>query len=123
MAIAMMMKTKSTTISRSLRQKVEGLIEENYAFMDSPIYRRKNIEAELFDFENEPQLPLVSWYQPTRDEAVDQTMAHAPQLMKAPEERMMFFRFNYSKLRLQKLQKLIKKDGISRKRAEEFLFW
>ena len=27
--------------------------------------------SELFDFENEPQLPLMSWYQPTRDEAVD----------------------------------------------------
>jgi len=123
MATATTSKTKSTTIPRATRQKVEALLEENYAFMDSPMYRRKNIEAELFDFENEPQLPLVSWYQPTRDEAVDQTMSHAPQLMKAPEERLMFFRFNYSKLRLSKLQRLIKKDGLTRKRAEEFLFW
>jgi len=106
-----------------MRQKVEALLEESYAFMDSPIFRRKNIEDELFDFEIEPQLPLVSWYQPTRDEAVDQTMAAAPQLMKGPEERMMFLRFNYSKLRLCKLQKLIKKSGMTRKRAEEFLFW
>jgi RNA polymerase primary sigma factor len=123
MATAMTPKTKSTTIPRSLRQKVEVLLGENYAFMDSPIYRRKNIEEELFDFENEPQLPLVSWYQPTRDEAVDQAMSGAPQLMKGPEERMMFLRFNYSKLRLCKLQKLIKKAGLTRKRAEEFMFW
>jgi len=124
MATAMGQKTtKSTTIPRSLRQNVEGLLEENYAFMDSPIFRRKNIEAELFDFENEPQLPLVSWYQPTRDEAVDQTISGAPQLMKGPEERLMFLRFNYSKLRLCKLQRLIKKAGLTRKRAEEFLFW
>jgi RNA polymerase sigma factor (sigma-70 family) len=106
-----------------MRQKVEVLLEESYAFMDSPIFARKNIEDELFDFESEPQLPMVSWYQPTRDEAVDETMAAAPQLMKGPEERMMFLRFNYSKLRLCKLQKLIKKSGLTRKRAEEFLFW
>ncbi len=124
MATAMAPKTtKSTTIPRSLRQNVEALIEENYAFMDSPIFRRKNIEAELFDFEIEPQLPLVSWYQPTRDEAVDQTISGAPQLMKGPEERLMFLRFNYSKLRLCKLQRLIKKGGLTRKRAEEFVHW
>jgi len=123
MATAMASKTKSTTISRSLRQKVDGVIEENYAFMDSPIFHRKSIEEELFDFENEPQLPLVSWYQPTRDEAVDQSISGAPQLMKGPEEKMMFLRFNYSKLRLAKLQRLIKKNGLTRKRAEEFMFW
>lgn len=124
MATAMAPKTtKTTTIPRSLRQNVEALLEENYAFMDSPIFRRKNIEAELFDFETEPQLPLVSWYQPTRDEAVDQTISGAPQLMKGPEERMMFLRFNYSKLRLCKLQRLIKKTGLTRKRAEEFVHW
>ena len=110
-------------IPRATRQKVEALLEESYAFMDSPIFGRKNIEEELFDFEIEPQLPMVSWYQPTRDEAVDDTMSAAPQLMKAPEERLMFLRFNYSKLRLCKLQRLIKKNGLTRKRADEFLFW
>jgi len=123
MAIEMTTKVRKPTVPKALRQKVEALLEESYAFMDSPIFRRKNIESELYDFDREPQLPLVSWYQPTRDEAVDQTMAHAPQLMKGDEERMMFLRFNYAKLRLGKLQRLIKKDGLSRKRGEDFLFW
>jgi RNA polymerase sigma factor (sigma-70 family) len=123
MANATMTKTRMTPIPRATRQKVEALLEESYAFMDSPIYHRKEIEAELFDFETEPQLPLVSWYQPTRDEAVDETMAAAPQLMKGPEERLMFLRFNFSKLRLCKLQRLIKKSGLTRKRANDFLFW
>jgi len=123
MAIEMTTKVRKPTVPKALRQKVETLLEESYAFMDSPIFRRKNIESELYDFDREPQLPLVSWYQPTRDEAVDQTMAHAPQLMKGDEERMMFLRFNYAKLRLGKLQRLIKKDGLSRKRGEDFLFW
>ena len=123
MATASMAKSRATPIPRAMRQKVEELLGESYAFMDSPIFRRKNIENELFDFETEPQLPMVSWYQPTRDEAVDETMSAAPQLMKAAEERIMFLRFNYSKLRLCKLQRLIKKSGLTRKRAEEFVFW
>lgn len=106
-----------------MRQKVEALLEESYAFMDSPIFKQKSIEKDLFDFDAEPQLPMVAWYQPTRDEAVDETIAGAPQLMKGNEERMMFLRFNYCKLELCRLQKLIKKSGLTRKRAEEFLFW
>ena len=116
-------KSMAAPIPRVLRHKVEALMQESYAFMDSPVFRRKRIEEELFDFEHEPQLPLVSWYQPTRDEAVDETIAAAPQLMKAGEERVMFLRFNYSKLRLCKLQRLIKKSGLTRKRANDFVFW
>jgi len=123
MATSATIRPRAVPVPRATRQKVEALLEESYAFMDSPIFRRKNIEKELFDFETEPQLPLVSWYQPTRDEAVDEAMSAAPQLMKGPEERLMFLRFNYSKLRLSKIQRLIKKNGLTRKRADEFLFW
>ena len=60
---------RRSPVPRKLRRRVEPLLEENYAFMDSPIFRRKNIEDELFTFENgEPALPLTSWYQPTREE-------------------------------------------------------
>jgi len=123
MAVEMTTKARKPAVPKALRQKVDALLEESYAFMDSPIYRRKNIESELYDFDREPQLPLVSWYQPTRDEAVDQAMQGAPQLMKGDEERMMFLRFNYAKLRLGKLQRDIKKDGLTRKNGEAFLFW
>lgn len=112
-----------TPIPRALRQRVEGLMEQSYAFMDSPIFRRKNIEKELFDFEVEPQLPMTSWYQPTRDEAVDVSITGAPQLMKGAEERLMFLRFNYAKLRLCRLQKEITKDELTRERADQFVEW
>ena len=114
---------RATPIPRVLRQKVEALLEESYAFMDSPIFKQRGIEKELFDFDKEPSLPMTSWYQPTRDEAVDDTMAAAPQLMTAKEERIMFLRFNFSKLKLTRLQKRIKRDGLTRERAEEFLEW
>ena len=70
-------------IPRVMRRKVEELLEGNYAFMDSPIFAQKNIEKELFDFDKEPQLPMTSWYQPTRDEAVDEAISGCAQLMKA----------------------------------------
>jgi len=114
---------RQAPISRTVRQKVEPLLEESYAFMDSPIFKQRDIERQLFTFEVEPQLPLTAWYQPTRDEAVDESIAGAPQLMKAPEERLMFLRFNYAKLRLTRLQKLMKKDGLTKERADQFLEW
>jgi len=72
---------------------------------------------------HEPALPLTSWYQPTRDEVIDETMKHAPQLMKGQEEKLMFLRFNLSKKRLTQLQKIIKREGLTRERAEKFLEW
>jgi RNA polymerase sigma factor (sigma-70 family) len=111
------------SIPRAMRQQVEAIMNESYAFMDSPIFERKDIEKDLFTFDKEPQLPMTSWYQPTRDEALDEAMQGAPQLMKADEERTMFLRFNFSKLKLSKLQRLVKKNGLTRRRAEDLLEW
>lgn len=115
-------KRRSTSVPRSLRQRVELILGENYAFMDSPIFRRRNIENELFESDHAPTLPLVAWYQPTREEAEE--IGHGqPQLMKPAEERLMFLRYNYSKLRLCRLQREIKRDGLTRESAEQFLDW
>jgi len=115
--------SSATPIPRSMRQKVEEILKESYAFMDSPIFAQQEIEQELFDFDKEPQLPMTSWYQPTRDEALDEAMHGAPQLMKAGEERIMFLRFNFAKRKLSRLQRLIKKSGLTRKRAEDVIEW
>jgi RNA polymerase primary sigma factor len=116
-------------VSAVLRQRVEALINENYAFMDSPIFAQKNIEKELFTFEVEaegkpvlPELPRTSWYQPTREDVLGTNTA-TPQLMKGPEERLMFLRFNYAKRKLTKLQKKIKRDGLTKDLAADFLEW
>ena len=111
------------SIPRALRARVEAIMNESYAFMDSPIFNQKDIEKHLFTFDKEPTLPMTSWYQPTRDEALDEAMQGAPQLMKTDEERMMFLRFNYSKRELSRVQRLIKKSGLTRKRADELVEW
>ena len=127
MATAVMEKPKivlrsNGRVPRAIRARVEALLAENYAFMDSPVFKTRGIEKQLFDFEVEPSLPLTSWYQPTREEIADQ-LKGTPQLMKGPEEKLMFLRFNYSKLRLQRLQKKLLKDGIDKETAEQFLEW
>jgi RNA polymerase primary sigma factor len=119
-------RTKTTRLSpvpRWLRQRIETLLVENYAYMDTPVFRHKYVEKELFDFDKEPELPMTSWYQPTRDEAIEQGSGSTPQLMKGAEERLMFLRFNYSKLRLSRLKKKIEKEGLTREVGEEFLEW
>jgi len=115
-------KTRTGSVSRVLRQQIEPLLLENYAFMDSSIFRRKNAEKELFTEDAERELPLTSWYQPTRDDAADLSAA-PPQLMKPAEERLMFLRYNFCKRRLRALQAQINKDGLTTARAKEFLEW
>jgi RNA polymerase sigma factor (sigma-70 family) len=98
------------------------LLDENYSYMDSPTFRHKRVEAELFTEDAERELPLTSWYQPTRDDVAD-FGGSPPQLMKGPEERLMFLRFNYCKKRLSALQKQIRSLGLTMTRAREFLDW
>ena len=114
-------KTRAAPVPKVLRARVEPMLEHLYDFMDSPIFQRRNIEEELFG-EAEADLPLVSWYAPTRDEAAGE-LTGAPQLMKPDEEQRMFRRFNYCKFKLGKLQRKVKRDGLTKKRAEEVVEW
>src|SRR5258706_912818 len=123
MAISLKASSNGTQVPRATRQKVEEILQDSFAYMDTPLFAQKNLEAELFNMAKEPVLPTVGWYQPTRDEALDQAMQGAPQLMTAAEERLMFLRFNYSKRKLSRLQRLIRKSGLTRKRAAEVLEW
>ena len=111
---------RRSPVPRTLRARVEALLEENYGYMDSPLFAKKSAEQELFN-EQSPELPLVAWYQPTNDNL--DAVTGAPQLMSAAEERLMFLRYNYAKMRLQKLQKRIARDGLTKDTAEQFLHW
>ncbi len=113
---------RSSPIPRVLRERVEALLIETYDHMDSPMFHTRTAERELFGQEGAvPELPKTSWYQPTRDDEIG--VQGAPQLMKGDEEKLMFLRFNYSKLKLSKLQKKIAKEGLTRQTAEEFVEW
>jgi RNA polymerase sigma factor (sigma-70 family) len=126
--MATMMKEKKqqgrvTSVPREMRERILRLLEENYSYMDSTTFRHKRVEAELFTEDAERELPLTSWYQPTRDDVADLGSGSPPQLMKGPEERLMFLRFNYCKKRLSALQKQIRSLGLTMTRAREFLDW
>ena len=114
-------KNRGSAVPHAMRDKVETLLKENFAFMDSPVFRHKDIEHELFDAE-QPELPPTSWYQPTRDDAVSHAEA-PPQLMSSAEERAMFYRFNYTKKRLSQLKRKIKLEGLTLSSAKQVLEW
>jgi len=113
---------KSKPVPRALRERAELILAEDYSFMDSPVFKQRGFEKELFNFETEPQLPMVGWYQPTREEIADQ-LKGTPQLMKAPEEKLMFLRFNFAKRKLVALQKKAKREGLDRELAEQLIEW
>lgn len=117
----------SGRIPRQHRLRVELLLGEHFAFMDNPIFTQRGIERSLFAFAehggSEPELPRTGWYQPTRNEKLDETMVSAPPQMNTAQERMMFLRYNFSRRRLTLLQKRIRRDGLTLRIAEEFLEW
>src|SRR4051794_23897246 len=124
MAVELMSKRSAAKkgVSRAVAKRVEELLAGNYAFMDSPIFKQKNIERELFTFDEEPKLPLTSWYQPTREDLENQKLT-TPQLMSAAEEKLMFLRFNYAKRKLQALQKKVAQQGVTAELAEHVQEW
>jgi RNA polymerase primary sigma factor len=114
-------KTIKPRISRQLRARVEPMLAIEYAYMDSPVFKQKSIEDQLFAVEL-PPLPLVAWYQPTRDE-LSEAMKGTPQLMSSAEEQLMFRRFNFAKRKLKITRKKILADGLTRPLAEAMVLW
>ena len=110
-------------VPRGLRRRAEGYLALAYPFMDSPLFKQRGIEKDLFTFDKEPSLPMTAWYQPTREDLLDAAVTGAPQLMTAKEERVMFLRFNFAKRKLTQLQARIKRDGLTRETAELVIEW
>ena len=109
-------------LPRAMRERVEQILAEEYDYMDSPVFRKRSLERELFESEAEHVLPPTAWYQPTFQDLENAT-AESPKLMNAREEVLMFQRFNLSKRKLSLLQKKAKKEGLSRELAERILLW
>lgn len=108
-------------IPKALREQAEQLLAKSYDYMDSPLFHRRNIEKELFS-ESDPQLPPISWYQPTREDSIE-GVTQMPQLMNAKEERVMFLRYNFAKVKLTQLQRQAKRDGLTKELADEVVDW
>ena len=123
MAVVSRSVPRATPIPRILRRQAEAYLALPYAFMDAELFKQRGIEKELFTFDKEPQLPMTSWYQPTREDMLDSAVTGAPQLMSAKEERIMFLRFNFAKRKLIKLQDRVKREGLTKETANEVIEW
>ena len=106
-----------------LLKRAEHCLAIPFEYMDSGQFAQRNIEKELFSYDQEPELPRTSWYQPTRDEERKGVAAQTPQLMSAQEEKLTFLRFNFAKRKLAKLQARVRKAGLTRASAEELVEW
>jgi len=115
-------RARSSRVPRALRQRVMQLLEADYPYMDSPVFRQKGIERELFGPDSEPELPSTSWYQPTWED-LESEISKSPKLMKADEERLMFLRFNYAKRKLSRLKKRIARHGLRLDWAQQVIEW
>ncbi|MEL7237332.1 MAG: sigma-70 family RNA polymerase sigma factor [Planctomycetota bacterium] len=114
---------KMDSIPKLLFTKAEALYQEELDYMESEQFDRRGIEKELFD-EELNALPMVAWYQPTRDDAFEADKnVGSPQLMKPPEERLMFLRFNFAKKKIGIIQRRIKRNGMYKKDATELVQW
>ena len=111
--------TRATPIPKALRAQAEAVLAENYAFMDSPYFEEKGVEATLFS-DDEKELPMVAWYQPTRDEPA---AGGTPQLMSAAEEKLMFFRYNFAKRKMTAIQQKVAETGLTKELALEAVEW
>jgi RNA polymerase primary sigma factor len=112
---------RAPRIPAALRAQAELLVEKPYPFIDSPLFKKRTTERELFETA-EPPLPQTRWYQPTRDDTLGDN-AGTPQLMKPAEEQLMFRRYNFCKYNLGKLQKTAKADGLTKELAEQLVEW
>jgi RNA polymerase sigma factor (sigma-70 family) len=110
-------------IPRELRKQAEQYLALPFAFMDSPIFHQRNVELELYNFEQEPRLPLTSWYQPTREDLLSDHWSGTPQLMSTAEEKLMFLRFNYAKYKLTQLQAKVRRSGLDLTLAKDLVEW
>ena len=110
-------------IPRELRKRAEQYLALSVSFIDSPLFHQRNMERELFGFDKEPELPLTSWYQPTREEFPNNRCSGTPPLMSAQEEKLMFLRFNFAKYKLTQLQAKARQLGLDRVLAKELVEW
>ena len=111
------------SIPRALRKQAEQFLATPFPYMESALFKQRNLENELFRFDKEPELPLTSWYQPTREDVLNAELTGAPQLMSAQEEKLMFLRFNFAKHRLNQLQAKFKRTGLTRELAQDVVEW
>jgi RNA polymerase primary sigma factor len=114
--------TAAAKIARQDKERALALVQLDYAYMDSPIFKQKGIEKQLFPETDLPALPMVGWYQPTRED-VGTELSGAPQLMSAAEERTQFLRFNFAKRKLKLTKKKIGLDGLTAEHVADMIKW
>lgn len=114
---------RQSPIGQMPRERAECILKGSYDFIASSVFRRRGIEARLMDVDAAPELPPIAWYRPTMQDAVMEKARAAPRLIKADQEKLMFYCLNFSKKRLQELQRTVRRVGLTAGLARELIQW
>jgi RNA polymerase sigma factor (sigma-70 family) len=99
-------------------------------YIDSPVFREKNAQVNIYDNAPEIQKPDTSWYHPVMDDlspGKSRTVKSSQQvILTGAEERVLFHQFNYARFCVGEIQKEVW-TSESRKptpeQAEDILRW
>lgn len=116
-------RASAADIPFAVRKRAEHYLTMRFEYMDSDSFRLENIEQTLFAVGKEPELPRTCWYHPTRDDVRVRGTALAGPSMSSQEEKLMFLRFNYAKMKLRQLQAHILNRGMTRESAHQLVEW
>lgn len=102
-------------VRRQLSSEDERLLNQIMSreqdFIDSPAFVEKDAEKKIYDEAPDIQKPDTSWYHPVMDDlssARHRTVKSAQQvILTGAEEKVLFHQFNYSRFRINHIQKAV----------------
>ncbi len=110
------------------RATVEKLMQNDIDFVDSPDFRRANAQRRIMEDPSPVPSPDTNWYQPLLSErlgSVNTPMPNAPRsiVLTAAQERVIFAQLNFARFCAAKVQRRMRREGVSALLARELLGW
>ncbi len=108
-------------LSASERELATEALSVSLDYMPNPLFNKPHAEKELFDEGMDISIAGTGWYHPMADDALSST-APTSSLLKANEERHLFLRYNYARMRAGILAEAFK-EKPGRKTASSLAMW
>jgi RNA polymerase primary sigma factor len=96
-----------------------------YDFIDNPAFYAENAYEELFDKAPDIRKPDIDWYHPAMDTATDLKSIGNPGsvVLTGAQERVLFFQFNYVRMRVAKILAEAGERELNPAEAKEAIMW
>ena len=110
------------------RATVENLMAEPIDFVDSADFRRADAHRRIMEDPSPVPCPDTKWYQPLLSDRLGSGSTQVPNaprsvVLTAAQERVIFSQFNFARFSAAKVQRRIKREGLTASLARELLGW